>query len=236
MTTQTAASASETLNAFAKVCEDRAWTYGFLSRLFKREIDHAFLEQIKGTRFPAATGNAEVDEGYRLIAQAFSSIQPDTLLKLSIDFTRTFIGAGRMGHSAAYPYESVYTSEDRLLMQDAYVEVVAIYRSAGLAKDEAWKETEDHIAVELEYMQVICSRCAQALRDGDEQAAMGLFKSQYNFLKDHLASWVPMMVADMQKFSKTNLYQGLSHLITGFLQVEEAFLYDIVNGDEEDLA
>ena len=233
MTEQTIVSDADALEALARVCEDRAWTYGLISRLFRRELDHAFLEQIKGKRFPAATGNTEVDKGYRLIAQSLSSIQPDTLLNLCIDFTRTFIGSGRMGHSAAYPYESVYTSEQRLLMQEAYTEVTAIYRSAGLAKDEAWKETEDHIATELEYLQILCSRCARALRASDEDTAMSLLKNQYHFLKDHLASWAPLMIADMQKFSKTNLYQGLSHLLSGFLQVEEAFLYDIVGDTAE---
>lgn len=233
MTEQIATQDNETLNAFAKVCEDRAWTYGFLSRLFRREIDQEFLDQIKGTRLPAATGNDEVDEGYRLIALSLSNIQPDTLLNFAIDFTRTFIGAGRMGHSAAYPYESVYTSKDRLLMQDAYLEVVAIYRNAGLMKDKTWKEPEDHIALELEYMQVLCSRCAEALNKGDEETAVDLLKSQYNFLNDHLVSWLPMMVADMRKFSKSDLYQGLSHLLAGFMQVEEEFLHDVVEGIEE---
>jgi TorA maturation chaperone TorD len=61
---------------------------------------------------------------------------------------RAFIGHGNNAYSAAYPYESVYTSEKRLMMQDARDEVLAIYRSCHLDKAASWKENEDHIAVE----------------------------------------------------------------------------------------
>lgn len=226
-------SSSDILESYARVCDNRAWTYGFISRLFKREIDQEFIDAVQGVRLPAASGNENIDEGYRLIATQLGCIQDDTLLKLAVDYAHTFIGAGRDGHSAAYPYESVYTSEHGLLMQEARDEVRAIYRAAGLAKQGSWKETEDHLATELEYMQILCRRCADALRRGDEATASGIFESQYNFLEDHLVSWVPRLVADMRKFARTDFYQGLALLVAGFLQVDEGFLYDLVDDGDK---
>lgn len=119
-------------------------------------------------------------------------------------------------------------------MQEARDEVVAIYRSAGLAKDDGWKETEDHLATELEYMQVLSARCAGAFEAGDVETASAIIKSQYNFLEDHLLPWVPRMVADIKKFARTGFYQGLGFLTEGFLQVDEEFLYDLVNDGDGD--
>ena len=145
---------------------------------------------------------------------------------------RTFIGHGVDAFSAAYPFESVYTSEKRLLMQDARDEVLAIYRAAGLDKKESWKEGEDHIALELEFEQVLANRTTEALKRGDEDEAAALLTTQQNFLNDHLISWVPMMTADMKRFAQTDLYQGLAYLTDGFLETDRAFLEDVLTEEE----
>ena len=49
-------------------------------------------------------------------------------------------------YSAAYPYESVYTSERRLLMQEASAEVLAPLRENELKRGN-WNEAEDHICL-----------------------------------------------------------------------------------------
>lgn len=53
--------------------------------------------------------------------------------------------------------------------------------------------------------------------------ATALLTTQQNFLEDHLLSWVPMMTADMKRFAKTDLYQGLAYLTDGFLNTDKAF-------------
>ena len=54
------------------------------------------------------------------------------MTELAIDYVRTFIGHGVNGYSAAYPYESVYTSERRLMMQEARAEVLKTLRENRL--------------------------------------------------------------------------------------------------------
>ena len=49
-------------------------------------------------------------------------------------FDRVFFGMGPRPAQKAFPYESVYTSEGGLMMQDAYSEVLRLYRAAGFAK------------------------------------------------------------------------------------------------------
>ena len=168
-----AAAEQASMDDLIKLIEQRAATYGLLSRLFRVEIDQELLDELHGMRFPASTGNADVDEGYLRLAKYLSNTWENSLTDLAVDYTRVFIGHGVDAYSAAYPFESVYTSEKRLLMQDARDEVLAIYRSAGLDKKNSWKEGEDHVALELEFEQVLANRrgAAQGRRRRGRRAA-----------------------------------------------------------------
>ena len=215
--------------------ESRSATYALLARLYRKEIDQELLDELHEMLYPMATGDDNVDEGYLLIATFLSNLWTDSLTELSIDYVQCFIGHGIDAFSAAYPFESVYTSEKRLLMQDARDEVLAVYRAYGMDKADDWKEGEDHIALELEFEQVMCDRTIEALRAGDEDTAYSLLTTQRNFLADHLCAWVPMMTSDLKKFARTKMYQGLAYLTEGFLDTDYIFLKDLLaDGEDED--
>ena len=215
----------------ADVLRGRMATYQFLSRLFRVEVDQELYDTLVSMRFPTNTGNALVDEGYRMICGYLSQADGTVLTELAVDYVRAFIGSGNDGFSAAYPYESVYTSPKRLMMQDARDEVLVLYRAFGLDKQESWKEGEDHIALELEFEQIMATRTVEALRKGDEDEAVALLTTQKNFLEDHLAAWAPMMTSDMKRFAQTDFYRGLAYLTDGFLQTDQTFLDDVLAED-----
>lgn len=221
-----------TAEELARLNDLRASQYALMARLFRVEVDQELLDELRATRFPAKTGDAETDEGYRLLVSYLGGAWVDPIKDLAVDYAHVFIGNGTDAYGAAYPFESVYTSEKRLLMQDARDEVLAIYRSAGLDKQDSWKEGEDHVALELEFEQILANRTVEALRRGDEDEAAALLTTQQNFLEDHLLSWVPMMTADMKRFAKTDLYQGLAYLTDGFLNTDKAFLDDVLTDEE----
>ena len=208
----------------------RARTYGLLARIFRVEVDGKFLEELRHLRFPTSTGNEHVDYGYRTMYNYLKGTWEDTLLDLARDYARTFIGHGNNGRSAAYPFESVHTSEKRLLMHDARDEVLAIYRANLLKKGEEWNDCEDHIALELEFMQVMSERTAKALKEGKEDEAVEMLKTQRAFVGQHLANWVPMFVSDIKYFSQTDLYIGAGELLLGFVQTEVEALDDLLDG------
>lgn len=225
--------ADEILTELAALCGQRSATYGLLARLYRVEVDQEFLDVLHGMRFPAATGNATCDDGYRMFATYLSNLNERSVTELAVDYARVFIGYGVDSYSAAFPFESVYTSEKRLKMQEARDEVLAIYHAYGLDKNESWKENEDHIAVELEFMQYMCDRTVAALEAGDEEKAAALLSTQRGFLDDHLAAWAPMMTADVRRISKTWFYQGLSFITDGFLFEEIAFLDEVLAEEAE---
>lgn len=208
----------------ADLLESRAAVYAMLARLYRSEVDEGLLEDLHERLYPQSTGSKALDEGYRLVATYLSNLWDDSLEDLEIDYAACFISSGIDGHAAAYPFESVYTSEKRLMMQDARDEVLAVYRSQGMDKAEGWKESEDHIALELEFMGLLSQRSAESLRAGDAEAVDSLISTQLNFLEDHLCSWVPLLTADLRRFAKTDFYRGLAWLTDGYLDMDRDFL------------
>lgn len=215
----------------ADLMDARARTYGLLARLFRVEVDAEALEQLQAMKFPTGTGNDLVDKGYRQLYGYLRDAWEDSLTELAIDFVRCFIGHGVNGYSAAYPYESVYTSERRLMMQEARAEVLQVFRENGLMRDK-WTEGEDHIALELEFMQRMAYRTSESLRAAEDDAAAHQVEVQARFTQNHLVNWMPMLVADMQQFAKTDFYKGLGNLALGFVQEDSALLTELLDSVE----
>jgi TorA maturation chaperone TorD len=213
----------------------RMATYQLLSRCFRTEVDQGFYDALVGMKFPAHTGNADADAGYRSIWSYLTHASETVLTDLAVDYVRAFIGSDNDGYSAAYPYESVYTSPKRLMMQTARDEVLAIYHAAGLGRQDSWKEGEDHIALELEYEQILAERAAKALEAGDEDAAVRNLTAARNFLEDHLCAWYPMMADDIQKFARTDFYKGVGRLTSGMLENDLEFLCDVLGSPEGEM-
>lgn len=209
---------------FASNMEGRAATYALLSTLYRQEVTAEQLDELHAMRFPVHSGNEDMDAGYYQVAKYLSNIWENTLTELAVDYVRCFVGHGNNSYAAAYPYESVYTSSKRLLMQSARDEVRAIYRAAGLDRDESWNEGEDHISLELDYLRILCERAAAAFRAGDKDRALGLLRAQMNFLEDHLLFWTHYFFADVERLAATGFYQGLNKVARGFLHLDHQFL------------
>ncbi len=215
----------------------REGMYELLSRLYRVEVDQQLFDGLCAAEYPTGTGNADVDAGYRKLALYCASHREDALLDLARDYARVFIGHGNNAYAAAYPFESVYTSEKRLLMQEARDEIVEVYRRGGLQIDSGWTDPEDHIALELEYMQVMARRTREALEAGDaagDAHALELLDEQRAFLLRHLVSWTPFLVKDMERLAQTDLYRGLALLTKGFLAEDRRFLDSVVAEDDRE--
>jgi TorA maturation chaperone TorD len=213
----------------SSLCDGRADVYGLLSRLYCREADEELLSDLRNTSFPARTGNDKVDTGYRKLATYLGGNPENAVMELAVDYVNVFFGNGNLTYSAAYPFESVYTSEKRLMMQEARDEVLEAYRNANMEIDRSWKDPADHVALELLYMQKQSERTKEALENEDDEKALELFAQQRDFFVNHLAAWTPMMTADMKRIAKTEFYQGLAYLTEGFLRVDRSFLASIIS-------
>lgn len=125
--------------------------------------------------------------------------------KLLWEYTRLFIGPYRL---PCPPWESVYTSPKRLMMQEAADEVIKIYHETGLAISSA-DVMPDHIGAELNFLAVLF----QKMND-DSEGNGGSLSIIERFLNEHLKQWVPRFVSDMERSADSALYKALAR-VTG---------------------
>jgi len=203
--------------------DNRVYMYRLLGRIYKEEVDQTLLNQLKMLRFNECD-EGELSEGYRQFEAYFHQTHLDPLSDLAVDYARVFLGAGIFEGTVADPYESVYTSSKRLIMQDARDEVLAMYREFGLDKDEKLNIPEDHISLEFEFMVYLCQACKEALQNGEYDKAEVLVQTQADFLKKHLLNWIPQFCDDILKCSQTEFYKAVAKLTRGYLHLEEEML------------
>jgi TorA maturation chaperone TorD len=104
-----------------------------------------------------------------------------------------FLGIGR---HPAHPYESVYRTEDKIVMREPRNEVMKVYSEEGLQKIDDFKEPEDHVAIEFEFMAYLCTKMKEALENKDTGEWSRLLSVQSDFFTKHTKSWVPAFCDD----------------------------------------
>lgn len=113
---------------------EREELYKFQARVYRREVDKKLIDTIKSLEIRSDSSDLPEALG---VVRASAANSEDPLTDFAVDYARIFLGAGIAKGIAAYPYESVYTSRDRLVMQDAYEAVMKIYRANGIGKLDA---------------------------------------------------------------------------------------------------
>ncbi len=205
---------------------ERASVYRLLARLVDREIDADAAKLVYGIE--AACGlDAQGDSVEHRWACAVETMRDevrgfdeDVRKRLAADFAHTFLAAGIYEGDIAVPYESIYTSEERLLMQDARDEVRAWYRKAGIMPTTKGDIPEDYLPYECQFMASLNEKAAAALRDGDDEQAARLANEQAEFFQAHIANWVDDLVADIAKVARTPFYRAVGEMLSVFVECE----------------
>ncbi len=186
--------------------------YHFLSHLYLFEVEKEQLTALKQMTFPQECSNEDMQEGYQQITEYLSKreVNQETLDELAVDYARIFLSAGVAQGKAAFPYESVYTSKQHLIMQEAGSSAAALYAEKGLKpRTDMYRVPEDHLGLLLEFMGRLCE---------DDT------NTQEDFLKNHLSNWVPAFVQDVCKYGSTDFYRGIAKITKGFLTLEKEYL------------
>lgn len=208
--------------------QGRIGTYSLLSRLFRSEVDQPLLDALAQADFALDVDDSDLDEGYALMRKFQQNIGDSTLVDLAVDYVRTFIGTSRARSGAAYPYESVYTSPLRMLMQEARDQVLGIYYSEEVGRAPGSVDPEDHVAFELSFMEHLNRKTLAFFEAGKQSEGVGYLLKQQKFLNDHLLNWVPTLCSDIPRFTRSDLYHGLAKVTRGFLRVDQDVIADLL--------
>lgn len=144
------------------------------------------------------------------------------------DFARAFLGAGVVNQVAAYPFESVYTSPTRLVMQDAYEAVRQLYHKYGFVKSEDCDLHEDHIALEIQFLAHLSGRAAKLFEEGKEAEACDVLRLQKTFIETHIENWISRFCDDVRACPVSPFYKGWSYILEGFVFTLKGAIEDML--------
>lgn len=133
----------------------------------------------------------------------------EELEKLLWEYTRLFIGPYKL---PCPPWESVYTSPKRLMMQDAADQVLQLYRDAGvnLATEDIMP---DHIGAELNFLAVLLQKTHLETEQKDHY-----IETTGRFLSEHLLKWVPEFTKDMENAAETSFYKAVANATRNIIE------------------
>jgi TorA maturation chaperone TorD len=212
-----------------KVNVARAAIYGFLSRAFRVEVDRRFLDSIIAVEptmksLGGSESGREFQEGSRELFEFTSRVKElddegkgKLLTDLAVEYARLFLG---VGEKHVYLSESVYLGKDHLLYGEPFHEVIQAYKSLGFEKDKDFREPEDHVAVEFEFMARLCQWTSQTLEKRDVENTIAYLNLQKEFLGDHIMRWVPELCKNLDEATAQGFYKALGHLTLGFITTD----------------
>lgn len=204
-------------------------TYRFLSQMLIKELTQEAIDELVEAEWPADTGNAHLDHGYTLLRRYFTFSEGDRRSQLAVEYARIFLAAGVYAREeqTAVPYESVFTSEEHVVMGASRDDVVAWFAEDGFQVDPELHEPEDHLSFELEYLSVMNERAAALLRANDRGGLAENVRRQARFIDEHLLNWVGTLAEVAAGFAKTAFYVGMLEVAQGALEQTRALLGDL---------
>lgn len=187
--------------------KQRANVYKFLVSLYCDEISQDLIAKLTDKEFVKKLGSfakeckfIDLGKGIDRIAKYLKKAKAKSYKELSYEYADIFLNAGV---NPALPYESVHATGEPVVMQKSVFEVREAFRKAGVHKSDDYKDLDDYIAVELEFVRYLLDK-------GDTDAAA-------DFINNHLMSWIPEFHAALFNGATLDFYKGLSAFTLSFL-------------------
>ena len=221
-----------TVEELAQAMEGRAAFYRFAGNALLHEFTVEQIEQLKGLD-ALDIDSAEAQDAFAKAKRYLAHAGADPRTDLAVDYARVFLSAGVHEGFTAEPYESVFTSEDHLMMQDARDDVLGIYRANGVDVDPALHMPEDHLGLEFEFLAVMADKTAEALRaaeaeeGGDFAESARLVSVQRDFIERHILKWIDSLTAKVDEFARLPLYPALMRIAKAYSQADAHLLEEV---------
>lgn len=232
-TTQTA-EREELASQLVEVNRGRASFYRMLAQLYFKELTAEQVKHLAGMDFSGMSGDDEtIAEGYADIRRYLRHANGGTRQELACDYAHTFLAAGNYETFAATPYESVFTSEMGLLMQEARDEVYKTFCSQHIQPDESLHLPEDHISFEFEFVATMLDRINDAILDGAFGHACELAQVVSDFHRDHQLNWIDDLCDSIDDVAQTRFYKGVGKVMRGFVHADTEVIADEIDALRE---
>lgn len=135
---------------------------------------------------------------------------------MKYEFNRLFVGPAS---PKAPPYESVYLSPDRLVMQEQTLTVRKMYHKEQLASLGQGHEPDDFIGTELEFMAYLLSRAIRAMQH-DELAQASYYLDFYEeFCNKHSRLWWKLFAQAIDQATTHPVFLAVSRVLLSVNQL-----------------
>jgi anaerobic selenocysteine-containing dehydrogenase/TorA maturation chaperone TorD len=207
-----------------ELIKSRARRYQLLSTLYRDEIPLELISAMQKDEFleglnEAVKGCGFIDlmSGAEVMTKYLKSAPAEKLYKeLRCDYADLFLNAGI---NPVFPYESPIKSGEPIVMQQPVFELREYFRKAGVHKKPDYKDLEEHIAVQMEFLRYVMDK-------GNEDLYLDFFKNKY-------CKWVPAFCDQLVAAASSNsFYQGLAHFTRGALMCESLRIEGFTKGEE----
>lgn len=205
----------------AENASSRSHIYGLLATVFREEPSAALVEELRSPRMKEVFGETGIELG-----QGFHGASAMLVSELlAEEFTRLFLGPGR--HISAH--ESIFAEVDGdsgSLWGATTVDVKKFIEATGLAYDPEYTGIPDHVSVEFEFMQRLCSWEADQWRQKHRGRAEYCADVQRRFLDQHLLRWLPQFMDAVIAEATVPFYRAMAKLSKNFVRLERASFVD----------
>ncbi len=208
---------NEKLTDMAETAKQRSNVYSLLATIFHKELTTPLLKQIKDPKFLGVLS----EQGVQLENDILQKPEDEVIEDLAVEYTRLFLGPGK--HIS--PHESVHHERDdgdwgKLWGKDTVL-VKKFIETAGLEYKSEYTGIPDHVSVELEFMQQVTKREAQAWEEKDNDGALYCLKMEKKFIEEHLVPWLPLFCDKVIKDAELSFYREMAKLTKNFIELEK---------------
>ena len=207
-----------TRSEWAQLQTGQGLAYRFLGRCFYEAPDAEWISTLAEERlfeaWPFPSKDEDTTEGLSLVRDFCESWDTTKIGELQWDFTRLFVGPGKM---LVPPWESVHRSKTGLTFQESTLRVREIYQGFGVEAPAIHREPDDHIGIELAFVGRLSELAAAAATEGDTATLDRHLEAQKAFLRDHLLVWAPRCLELVGEHAETAYYHGVARLTLGTL-------------------
>lgn len=202
--------------------ESRADMYRALGNLYLNTLSEQQIEELALTDYDTlrADPDKRIASGFNDIYRALRRRNTGTRQLLAMDFTSCFLGTKTYKGLTGAPYESLYRDSSGTLMGPIRTQVFNAYKREHIALQPDLDLPEDHLSFEMEFLAVLCDRCAKAVEAGDRDEALRVLGVQKAFLEEHVLAWFPRFHNLTTKLLETRFYRGVLNVSRGFLESE----------------
>ena len=193
--------------------QEERYIFNLLKHIFWAEPKKEFLKDIG--EIEIFSGESDIDKGMNLIIEAARK-NKDRLdeysEELALEFAKLFVGPK---NPPAIPYASFYLSESKTMFSDVTIDVRKKYLEAGMAVKNLYSLPDDHIAIELEFLQYLTERIIELFEKGQREEASNLNELRDEFLKGHLSKWAPHFSDNIIASTNDDFYRGAAIMLKG---------------------